>query len=218
MQVRRPVICVVTRARGAADSVERTALLGRLAAAAAAGATMIQLRERQLDDRGLVRFVEEVVAAVRPSAALVIVNDRTDIALASRADGVHLKSNAPSAHDVRAIVPPGFVIGRSVHSAAEAREVEATGGCDYLFFGTVFPSASKPVDHPVAGVDALASTCRAVSIPVVAIGGISVSTAREVAAAGAAGIAAISLFAGPSDVSATVHAIADALTLPRASV
>lgn len=213
MQIRRPVICVVTRARGAAGSGERQALLARLADAAAAGATMVQVRERQFDDRTLVRFVAEVIEAVRPSGTLVLVNERTDLALAAGADGVHLKSDAPSVADVRRIVRDGFAIGRSVHGADEAAAVEAAGGCDYLFFGTVFPSSSKRLDHPVAGVDALETVCQRVTLPVVAIGGISVERAARVAAAGAAGVAAISLFTETPDPGATVRALADALTL-----
>ena len=215
MALRLPAICVVTRARGAAGSPERAALIGRLAAAAEAGATMIQVRERQLDDRELLRFTKEVGAAVRPFGALVMINERTDVALAANADGVHLKASAPRAGDVRRIVPGGFVIGRSVHSVDEARAVESAAGCDYLLFGTVFPSASKPADHPVAGVGALAAVCRAVRLPVLAIGGISIDNADAVSAAGAAGIAAIALFAEAADAGAAVRALARALTPSR---
>jgi thiamine-phosphate pyrophosphorylase len=215
VSLRRPAICVITRARGAAGSAEREALVVRLAAAAEAGATIIQVRERQLDDRELLRFVREVADAVRPFGSLVIVNERTDVALAAGAGGVHLKSSGPSAGEVRRIVPGGFVVGRSIHSAAEAVDVQSSGGCDYLVFGTVFPSPSKPADHPVAGIAALTATCNAVSLPVIAIGGVTIERARHVAAAGAAGVAAISLFSNASDVGATVRALVDALTLPR---
>lgn len=216
--IRRPVICVVTRARGRTASAERDALLSRLAAAAEAGATMVQVRERQFDDRELLAFVKQVVDAVRPSGTRVLVNDRTDIALAAGADGVHLKSDAPTVEDVRRIVPGGFLVGRSVHAPDEAVAVESSGGCDYLLFGTVFPSSSKSADHPIAGVEQLEAVCRRVSLPVVAIGGVSVERAPRVAAAGAAGVAAISLFAEAPDVGATVRALGDALTLQRGRV
>lgn len=216
--IRRPAICVVTRGRGREASPERHTLIGRLAAAAEAGATMVQVRERQFDDRDLLCFVQQVVEAVRPAGAVVTVNERTDIALAAGADGVHLKSDAPSAADVRRIVPASFIVGRSVHSVVEAEAAEAAGGCDYLFFGTVFPSASKLPDHPVAGADQLASVCRAVGLPVIAIGGISIERAPRVAAAGAAGVAAISLFTDAGDLTATIQALADALTPSRGRV
>lgn len=213
-----PVICIVTRGRGAPDSDERQRLINRLEAAARAGANLVQVRERQFDDRLLLQFVQEVAVAVRPAGARVVVNERTDVALAAGADGVHLKSDGPPPADVRRVVPPGFLIGRSVHSKDEARAVEAAGGCDYLVFGTVFRSASKADDHPVAGLDALRETCAAVSLPVVAIGGISAGRAADVSAAGAAGVAAISLFADAADPATVTGLLRDALTLPRGNV
>ncbi len=97
----------------------------------------------------------------------------------------------------------------------EAKAVESAGGCDYLLFGTVFPSASKPADHPVAGVGALAAVCRGVRLPVLAIGGIAIDNADAVSAAGAAGIAAIGLFADAADTGAAVRALGGALTPSR---
>lgn len=218
MDIPRPAVCLVTRARGAAGSPERAALLERLATAALAGVSMIQVRERQLDDRALASFVSELKSALVGTPAKVVVNDRIDIALAAGADGVHLKSDAPAVSEVRGMVPASWLVGKSVHSEEDARSVTAEGGCDYLIFGTVFPSASKPEDHPIAGIDALARVCRVTPLPVIAIGGITVPRAPQVAAAGAAGVAAISLFTGPRDVAATVAALRDALTLQRGNV
>lgn len=214
MPIERPAICIVTRARGAAGSPERAGLLARLADGAAAGATMVQVRERLFDDRQLLAFVEDVIAAVRPAGAAVIVNERTDLALAAGADGVHLKSDGVPARDVRGISPPGFLVGRSVHTDDEA--VACGDACDYLLFGTVFPSASKPDDHPVAGIDALASVCRRTGRPVLAIGGVTVERAPAIASVGAAGVAAISLFSDARDVGEIARALRNALTLPRA--
>src|SRR5687767_12001875 len=117
-----PVVCVVTRVRGVADSSERDQLLSRLAAAAAAGASMIQVRERQVDDRTLLHFVRVLIGAVAGTGCRVLVNDRTDVALAAKADGIHLKSDAPPADSIRRLTPPGFLIGRSVHTVDEAVE------------------------------------------------------------------------------------------------
>ena len=214
MPLHLPAICVVTRVRGRERDAERDMLLDRLARAAAAGATMVQVRERQCDDRDLVVFVEQLIGRVRPSGARVLVNERTDVALAADADGVHLKSHAPPASDVRRIVPAGFLIGRSVHGDDEAAAVEAAGGCDYLLFGTVFPSASKPAGHPIAGSDALARVCGRVRLPVLAIGGITPDRVPAVVAAGASGIAAIGVFAEAVDMAAAVVRLRDALTLP----
>lgn len=212
MTLAPPIICVVTRARGAAGSGERRVLLSRLRQMAQAGASMIQVRERHLDDRSLLRFLEELLDAAAGTDCKVLVNERTDIALAAHADGVHLKSDSVAVEEVRRLSPSGLLVGRSVHSDAEAVAVEHAGGCDYLFFGTVFPSSSKPDDHPVAGLAALRRVCGRVSLPVVAIGGINPARALDAAHAGAAGVAAISLFAEAGDPAALVSALRDALT------
>ena len=212
MRLTAPIIAVVTRARGPEGSRERAALLGRLNAAASAGATMIHVRERLLDDRSLAGFVRELVSLTRDTACGVLVNDRPDIALAAGAAGVHLKGNSLAAVDVRRLVPAGFLIGRSVHSDEEAVAAEEAGGCDYLMFGTVFPSASKPDDHPIAGLDALRRVCARVSLPVLAIGGVTVGRAGGVTAAGAAGAAAIGLFSEAANIEETVKALRHALT------
>ena len=163
--------------------------------AAEGGVDLIQIRETGLVDRDLLWLVRRVVAVVRDSAARVLVNGRTDVALAASAHGVHLPASAPLASRVRSIVPAGFLIGRSVHSRAEADDAAADAGCDYLTFGTVFATTSKPADHAIAGVSALQQVCEAVRLPVLAIGGISRERMPEIARAGAAGAAAIGLFA-----------------------
>ena len=95
---------------------------------------------------------------------------------------------------MRALVPRPFVIGRSVHSREEAVAVSAAGALDFLIFGTVFESASKP-GRPAAGVEALREVTTATSLPVLAVGGMTRERWPEVHAVGAAGFAAISLFA-----------------------
>lgn len=207
-----PLVCVVTRARGGSGSPERASLLSRLASGAAAGASMIQVRERQLDDRALLEFARQLIQATNGTSCLVTINDRTDVAIAAGAAGVHLKSGAVSGADVRKIAPAGFIVGRSVHSVEDAADAERDGGCDYLFFGTVFPSTSKPADHPVVGIEALKAVCARVSLPVVAIGGITPSRAPAVAASGAGGAAAISFFAEARDTAEAVAALRGALT------
>jgi thiamine-phosphate pyrophosphorylase len=173
-------------------------LAGRVGAAAAAGVHLVQIRERDLEGRRYVRLVAGCVEAVRGTRARVLVNDRLDVALAAGAHGVHLRADSVAASRVRRMAPPGYVIGRSVHSAAEALHAAADGGADYLLFGTVFPTASKP-GQAAAGERALAEIVAATSLPVVAVGGVTVATAPEVARTGAAGVAAITLFAHQSD-------------------
>jgi thiamine-phosphate diphosphorylase len=198
----RPMICVVTPGTGRA-----TAIISAITAAARAGADLVHIRERQLSDRALVDLVRRAVDATRGTSTRVLVNDRADVAMAALAAGVHLRGDAMPASRVRAVVPDWFLIGRSVHSVAAAREAEADGGCNYLVFGTVFRSESKPEGHPAAGLDALEGVCRAVRLPVIAIGGITEARVPEVARAGAAGIAAISLFAGAEAAGPAVAAV-----------
>jgi len=160
--------------------------------AADAGVDLIHVRERDLEARALFELAAAVVEATRGSSAKVVVNDRVDVALTCGAGGVHLRGESIPAAQVRAIAPPGFLIGSSVRSGAEAGSAAAS---DYLVAGTVFPTASKPGMAAFLGVDGLAAVVRATTLPVLAIGGISVERAADVAATGARGVAAIGLFA-----------------------
>ena len=194
----RPVICMITDGRVGAGR-EGAALVDRVRAAARAGVHLIQLREQALDDRELAALAGECVSAVRGTRARVVVNDRLDVALAARAHGVHLKGDSFPAPRARATTPPGFLIGRSVHSVAEATRASEADAVDYLIFGTVFASVSKPGREP-AGLAMLADAARAALVPLLAVGGVTADNAGMVARAGADGLAAIGLFSGrPAD-------------------
>ena len=171
-------------------------LVERAASAARAGVDVIQVRERDLADAALLALVRAIVKATAGTAARVVVNDRADIAVLAGAAGVHLRGDSPAASRVRPMTPPAFLIGRSVHSLAEIDAAVADGGCDYLMFGTVFPSAGKPDGHPVAGLAALGAACARSPLPVIAIGGVDEAGAVLVGDAGAAGFAAVGLFMG----------------------
>jgi thiamine-phosphate pyrophosphorylase len=196
----RPVFCLVTdrhrtgghgNRKGGGNSDQLVRLVRD---AAAAGVNLVQVRERGLDDRHLLALTREIVGAVEGTRARVVVNDRVDIAIAAGAAGVHLRADSPPAAAVRAIVPADFLVGRSVHSEAEAIEAAGTG-VDYLILGTIFPTPSKPARGATLGPEPLARAVRAVDMPILAIGGITADNVGRVAAAGAAGFAAIGLFA-----------------------
>jgi thiamine-phosphate pyrophosphorylase len=189
----RPVICMITDRHRAGD--DHAALIARIRSAAHAGVDIVQVRERDLEGRALAELVTGCVEAVRNTRTRVVVNERVDVALACGAQGVHLRGDSFAAARVRSMAPPGFLIGRSVHSAGDAK---ASGPVDYVMFGAVFETASKP-GHPPASVGGLAAVVRATSIPVLAVGGVTADKASEVSRAAAAGIAAIGLF---SDVAA----------------
>ena len=191
-----PIFCLVTdgqRARASRKNDDELVQLVRHAAAA--GVNLVQVRERGLDDRRLLVLTRSIVDAVKGTAARVVVNDRVDIALAAGADGVHLRADSPPAPAVRAMVPAEFLIGRSVHGEAEAIEAARTG-VDYLILGAIFPTASKPAGAAWLGLEALKRAARAMTVPILAIGGITADRVGSLAAAGAAGFAAIGLFAG----------------------
>ena len=215
---RQPIVCLVTDRRrlgeGARDGAGPvvTRLVAVIAAAADAGVDLVQIREPDLDDRQLLDLVGRAVAITRDTPATVLVNDRPDIALLAGAGGVHLKDDGMPAARVRALGPPEWLIGRSVHQLAAAQRADAEGVVDYLLLGTIFASASKPGRRPL-GVDRLRVVAGAVSCPVLAIGGVGVAESAAVASSGAAGVAGIGLFQpGPGapatdDIAARVRAV-----------
>jgi thiamine-phosphate pyrophosphorylase len=191
----RPHWCLVTdRNRLAPDrpfDASRKQLVEQARWASSSGIDLIQVRERDLPAAPLARLVEDLLAVCHGSGTRVVVNDRADVALACGADGVHLRHDSVAAESVRAIAPPGFIIGRSVHGVDEAA---SAGPVDYLIAGTVFPTASKPGAGSTIGVDGLTRIVHAVTVPVLGIGGISAESLDAIAAAGAAGVAGIGLF------------------------
>jgi len=194
----RPILSLVT-GRGRLGTTRQDAiatLFEQVRAAVAAGVDLIQVREPDLPDQVLLEVVTRCVALAKGARTVILVNDRLDMALAADAGGVHLRARSVPASVARRHVPSGFLLGRSVHDAAEATQVVEGGGLDYLMMGTVFSSHSKP-GVSGCGVGVLGAVARAVALPVLAIGGVTVDRSVEVFRAGAAGVAAIGLFAQP---------------------
>jgi thiamine-phosphate pyrophosphorylase len=182
------------------------ALIRRVAAAARGGIHLIQVRERDMADGALLTLVAQAVDAVRGTRTRILVSDRVDIAIAAGAHGVHLRGDSAPARRVRALAPSSFLIGRSVHTRDEIAQVCIDGGVDYLLFGTVFATTSKP-DRPSAGLQSLTDAVHvAATLPVLAIGGMSLDTVGRLPATGCAGFAAIGQFADvpESDIARTV--------------
>lgn len=161
--------------------------LSLLTSLAAVGIDGFQVRAKSLSGRELVALTDWVIAAVRPEGATVVVNDRLDVALASGADGVHLGSSDVAVSATRRIAPQ-LVIGSTCRSRAEV-EAAARDGADYAGFGPVFATESKAgLPAPLGGSAVIEA---AGVLPLMAIGGISASTARSLVDAGAHGVAVL---------------------------
>lgn len=212
------MICLVTdRRRLPAGRQALDYLVDLVSAAAHAGVDLIQVRERDLEARALADLVGRCLAAARGTSAKVLVNDRADVAAAEGADGVHLRSDSIGAQAARALLGPRAIVGRSVHSPDAASTAARAGGLDYLIFGTLYPTASKTAGHPVATLDDLRAVCRsAPGLPVLAIGGVTVQRAAELARAGAAGVAGIGLFVPPHGSAIDRHVQTVTVELRRA--
>ena len=153
------------------------------------GVTMLQLREKTLEEPAFLQEARELQALCRSYHVPFIVNDNVDIALAMDADGVHVGQSDMEALDVRAKLGPDKIIGVSAQTVEQALLAEKHGA-DYLGVGAVFPTGSK-ADAEEVSFDTLKAICQAVSIPVVAIGGISRGNAARLAGSGICGVADI---------------------------
>jgi thiamine-phosphate pyrophosphorylase len=199
----------------------------KLEAVASAGVDWIQIREKDLSARDLTWLTSQILspargghdlAGTRNHGARIIVNDRLDVALAERAGGVHLGESSLPVIDAKRLaimrgVSDDFLVGVSCHSLEAAKFAEREGA-DYLFFGPIFATPSKVRFGAPQGLERLAVVCDSVSIPVIAIGAITLENASTCLAAGAAGIAAIRLFQQASDPKLVVDGLRKALSRP----
>jgi thiamine-phosphate pyrophosphorylase len=223
-----PIVCYVTDRRSLSVPAAQSdsVLVERIAAVAAAGVDWVQIREKDLPGRGLAALTRKAIS--RRSSARIIVNDRLDVAVTENAGGVHLGEASLPVADVAkwvrrsesgvvvsdrgaasqfSVTASGdFLIGASCHSLEDARAA-VRGGADYIFFGPVFATPSKTKFGEPQGVKKLAAVCSAVSVPVIAIGGVTLENAGDCITAGAAGIAAIRLFQDAVDPARVVSTL-----------
>lgn len=202
-----PILCLVTDRTACASRP----LDGVIATAVAAGVRLVQLREKDLSARELLRIGETLLEPVRKGGGMLVVNDRLDVALALGADGVHLGSNSLPVKATRRVVGDSMLIGVSVHSAEEAVRAEREGA-DYLVLGTIFETRSHP-GTPPAGLRVVSEVTAAVRLPVVAIGGINATNVGSVIGAGASGVAVITAIQSAQDVEAATGTLLAAMRL-----
>lgn len=204
----KPIVCYVTESQSLGFTELGSSILAKIAAAVEAGVDWVQIREKEMPARQLVTIARAAVgmSSHKPPApgeadrlgALVLVNDRLDVALAADAAGLHLGRQSLPAHDVIAWRREGktatdFMVGLSCHTIDELRQAE-DAGADYAFFGPIFDTPAKRRFGPPLGIAKLAAACLATRLRVIAIGGVTLENGTECFHAGGAGIAAIRMF------------------------
>ena len=180
------------------------------------GATFLQLREKELDREAILAEAREIQAIAARYRVPFVINDSVDIALACDADGVHVGQTDLMGRDVRALIGPDKILGITANTVELAVAAEKAGA-DYIGAGAVFGTTTKQNAKNLS-LDTLKAICQAVSIPVVAIGGINADNLPRLAGTGAAGAAVVSaLFAqkDPEEAARRMRALADKMVAAR---
>ena len=178
--------------------VGRQTLLEQIEDALKGGATIVQLREKKMDEDS---FVEEAIAVrdlCQKYNVPLIINDNVDVALKSKADGVHVGIEDAPVAEIRKRVPAGFIIGATCKTVEQAKAAEAAGA-DYMGVGAVFPSPTKTNAVRITN-EQLREIVSSVSIPAVAIGGISYEKVCEIKGSSVSGVAVVSAIFGAEDI------------------
>jgi thiamine-phosphate pyrophosphorylase len=205
---------------------DRHALTGKhlihtVVEAVQAGVDLVQIREKDLETRELVKLAECAVEAAKGTGSSIIVNDRMDVALAVGAAGVHLGTQSIPVRAVGEVLKDRsdtqqFIVGASCHSLGEALEAESAGA-DYLLLGPIFETPSKAPYGPPLGLAKLQEGAARVKIPLLALGGISVDRVKACLEAGASGIAGIRIFQEAASLAARVRELRRELGSDRAA-
>ncbi len=195
------------------DALGNEQLLERVEAACEAGCRAVQLRQRQLPGGPLLELALELRAVTRRAGALLLVNDRLDLALAAGADGAHLPSNSFDASDARRLLGEHAMLGLSIHSAEEARLAAEQGVVDYLQFGPVYATGSKKKYGPPQGIEALERVVESAgAVKVIAVGGIVSARIESVMATGCEGVSVIGAVMSAPDPGLETTRLLDALS------
>lgn len=174
------------------------------------GIRLLQYRDKRGCSRELFDAGRELADRVHRAKGTFVINDRTDVAMAAGADGVHLGQDDLPVEMARKLLPHGKIVGISTHSAAQVENADQSSA-DYIAFGPVFPTGSKGHPDPVLGLKGLEQARRLTRKPLVAIGGITVERAKAVIEAGADSIAVIGGLLGAPDLSERAQRFLEAL-------
>ena len=178
-------------------------------AAIRGGATFVQVREKHLEHDEFLDEAKKVVAICRAHGVKCVINDAVDIAVESGADGVHVGQSDMAAGKVRALIGPDKILGVSAQTVEDALLAEREGA-DYLGVGAVFPTGTK-ADANAVSYDTLREICAAVSIPVIAIGGITRDNVARLSGSGIVGVAVVSAIFAQPDIPAATRALKTAV-------
>ena len=189
------------------------ALIEAMKQAATGGARLFQYRDKHSAPRMLYRQAAELRRVAADAGAVFLVNDRCDLAMAVDADGVHLGQDDLPLADARAILGAKTVIGLSTHTPQQVQEAAALGA-DYVAYGPLFHTRSKPDHEPVVGLEGLRRARALTELPLYAIGGMTVGNVEDVIATGATGVAVISAVWSAPDLPAAVKALLARLPQP----
>ena len=200
LQAEQMRLYAVTDRAWAADE---DAFLAQVEAAIDGGATIVQLREKHLDEDAFLKEAERFVALCRRKGVISIINDNVEIAVRTSADGVHVGQEDLEAGRARALLGPDRIIGVSAHNVEEALAAQAAGA-DYLGTGAAFVTGTKTDAKPISR-ETIRAVTAAVDIPVVAIGGISRDNVLELAGCGLDGVAVVSALFAQKDVKAAAE-------------
>jgi len=192
---------------------DRTWLKGRSLADAVeealrAGVTFLQLREKDLDYASFLELAREIKGITDKYGIPYVINDKIEVAMAVGADGVHVGQDDMAPEDVRKIIGPDKILGVSAQTVGQALLAEKKGA-DYIGVGSIFPTSTKP-DAETVSFDTLKAICEAVSIPVVAIGGINKDNAMRLSGSGIDGIAVVSAIFAREDIATAVRELREA--------
>lgn len=178
-------------------------LAAQVEAAISGGVTFVQLREKNLSQDAFLAEALRIAPVCARHRVPFVINDNVEVALHCGADGVHVGQEDMRARDVRALLGPDKILGVSAGTVEQALAAQAAGA-DYLGVGAVFPTSTKP-DAGGVSRETLRAICDAVSIPVVAIGGISAGNALELKGTGIDGIAVVSALFAAGDIRAAAE-------------